>query len=142
MFGLLSLASGAGVTVLTFWTGNVTVLALAALLCGVGLGLVFVSTLAIVNRIVPDRRRQLLTALFLSLLFLANSFPVVGIGFLADNVGLPTAVTVLATVVALLAFALLILLARRRIRGQIPSSPFHLTGVKPSQNEGDPHVKS
>ena len=77
----------------------------------VALGLVFVSTLAIVNRMVPDDRRSGLLAVFFTLLFLANSLPVVAIGFIADLAGLPAAVTGFAVgviiVVLVLPFCLL-----------------------------------
>lgn len=114
--GLCCLMVGSVLVVAAFPSSSVIILGLGAVFCGVGLGLVFVSTLAIVNLIIPPERRRMLTALYFSLLFLANSLPVVIIGYLADVVGLPWAVTGLAAVIIVTALGLLLALRVLRVR--------------------------
>lgn len=114
--GLCCLMVGSVLVVAAFPSSSVIILGLGAVFCGVGLGLVFVSTLAIVNLIIPPERRRMLTALYFSLLFLANSLPVVIIGYLADVVGLPWAVTGLAAVIIVTALGLLLALRVPRVR--------------------------
>ncbi|KIP52370.1 MFS transporter [Leucobacter komagatae] len=114
--GLGSLALGATATSLSFFVQHPVVLGIGAIFSGAGLGLVFVSTLAIVNGTAPQHQRRRYTAIFLCLLFLANSLPVMALGRVADVIGLPAAIAWFAGAIVLCAVTLLALFRRPTLR--------------------------
>jgi MFS family permease len=96
--GIGFLVAGLASTVLAFPTRSPVVLAAAAVLCGVGVGLTFLGSLAYVNRSVLPAQRAKLTARYFAWLFLGNVIPVVLVGLLADRIGLAPAVCAFAAV--------------------------------------------
>jgi MFS family permease len=95
--------AGLAATLLAFPTRSPVVLAVAAVLCGAGLGLTFLGSLAYVNHSVPPAQRAKLTARYFAWLFLGNVIPVVLVGMLADRIGLAPAVGVFAAVMTVAA---------------------------------------
>ena len=63
--------------------------------------------MVLVNRLSPETQRAEVTSSFYIVSYLGVALPAVAIGFGAQMVGLPTAVTVFSVVVSLLALVLL-----------------------------------
>ena len=77
------------------------------LVVGAGHGFGFLGSMVLVNRLSPETQRAEVTSSFYIVSYLGVALPAVAIGFGAQMVGLPTAVTVFSVVVSLLALVLL-----------------------------------
>jgi MFS family permease len=76
------------------------------LIGGLGQGLAFMSALAIVNHITPPKHRARSIASFFSIAYLGGIVPIVGLGLLADRIGLDLAIAGLAVILSALTFVL------------------------------------
>ncbi|MFL9908884.1 MFS transporter [Paraburkholderia sp. RL17-337-BIB-A] len=76
------------------------------LIGGFGQGLAFMSAIAVINQIAPPAHRARTISSFFSIAYLGGIVPIVGLGMLADKIGLNLAITGLAVVLGLLTLAL------------------------------------
>lgn len=98
-----------GLVAITFavWTGIALPFVLGTVICGAGFGLSLRGGIGLLNRAAPpDQRAEVLSAFYVAS-YLGLSVPVVGIGLLANVIGLPTAAIVLAALISLLAMPVL-----------------------------------
>lgn len=101
------------------WTGVAAPFWVGTIICGAGFGLCLRGGIGLLNRAAPpDQRAEVLSAFYVAA-YLGLSVPVVGIGLLANVVGLPTAALALATLISLLAVPLL--LSRERPSYSLPA---------------------
>ncbi len=89
---------------------------IATVITGVGNGLCFIGSLALVQEIAPPGMKAELVAAYNLVAYFALSLPIVGVGFLADTVGLKLAT--LAFTVALIVLAAATLTVMPRTLGQ------------------------
>lgn len=88
---------------------------IATVITGVGNGLCFIGSLALVQEISPPAMRAELVAAYNVVAYFALSLPIVGVGFMADVMGLKSATLVFT--VALVALAMATLAGMRRTLG-------------------------
>ncbi|NIH80267.1 MFS transporter [Amycolatopsis viridis] len=112
--GLPILALGLGLLVLVGRVPSLVLLLTATALAGTGHGLVFLGGLTAVNKAAPDGSRGEVLSSFYVILYAGVGFPVLGVGILATAVGLATAVSWFAAVVAVLCLLVLLALGRRQ----------------------------
>ncbi|MFM0280368.1 MFS transporter [Paraburkholderia sediminicola] len=82
------------------------------LIGGFGQGLAFMSAVAVVNQIAPPANRARMISSFFSIAYLGGIVPIVGLGLLADRIGLDSSIGILSVVLGLLTIALGILAHR------------------------------
>ena len=87
---------------------------LGTVLCGAGFGLCLLGGLGMLNQVAPPDRRGAVLSGFYVAAYLGLSAPIVSIGVLADSIGLPTAVVLLAVAISLL--SVVGILTRRALR--------------------------
>jgi MFS family permease len=93
---------------------SLALLVTGGVVAGIGQGLSFRAGLAGINAEAPTEDRAAVASSFFVVAYLALAVPVIGVGLLAEAVGLKTAGLVFAGVVAAIAAVVLALLARRR----------------------------
>lgn len=76
------------------------------LIGGFGQGLAFMSAVAVINRIAPPANRARMISSFFSIAYLGGIVPIVGLGLLADRIGLDPSIAVLSVVLVMLTTAL------------------------------------
>ncbi|RJL35699.1 MFS transporter [Bailinhaonella thermotolerans] len=114
MAGLPLLAAGLVLLALAGTLASLILLLAAAVLAGIGHGLVFLGGLTAVNRAAPaDRQAEVLSGFYVTL-YLGVGLPVIGVGLVTTVAGLLTAVQYFAGLTALLCLAMLLILARTR----------------------------
>lgn len=74
--------------------GGASLFTAAILTIGVGHGLIFMSGLVVINTIARQEHHAGILATFLSIAYLGTIAPILGVGYLADHVGLTSAVVV------------------------------------------------
>ncbi len=90
-------------------TASGTMFVTADISIGLGHGLAFMSGLRLLNRIAPEDQRSGILSTFLSIAYLGSILPVIAVGYLADWIGLVSAVVTFClffAVVCLLLFPL------------------------------------
>jgi MFS family permease len=97
--GLITMAVAVAVLLAATDTEALGILLVATVLAGVGQGLSFMGSLADVNEIAPADRKANVVATYYVVVYLATALPVVGVGALAEPLGLDEAITVFALVV-------------------------------------------
>jgi MFS family permease len=102
LVGLPVLAAGLGLLVLAGTTSSFPLLLAATTIGGLGHGAVFRDGLAAVTRAAPADSRAEVLSTFYVVVYAGVGLPVIGVGVLADHVGLLTAVKSFAGVVAVL----------------------------------------
>ncbi len=115
-----SLVLGTGLTALALascttaaWTGSGIGFTAGVLLAGVGYGSAFVGAATVVNRIAPPDRRATVTSMFYAVGYVVTWTPV-GVGTIADALGLQTALLLFSLAIAFL--AILVMLKVRHLR--------------------------
>jgi MFS family permease len=103
--GLGVLVVGLGTLALASVASRLDLLLVAAVVIGIGQGLAFRGSLAIVNHISPDADRANVVSLYYVIVYIGVAFPVIGVGFLSQAVGLVPAVLSFAVAIAVLAAA-------------------------------------
>lgn len=93
--------------------GSLVLLLVGAVVTGVGQGMGFRAAVTMVSEQSEPRRRGEITSGLFVVLYIAISVPVVGIGVLAQTVGLRTAGVVFAAFVAVLALVAAVLVTRK-----------------------------
>ncbi len=115
--GLLILASGLGILLLSVTTGSLPPLLAASVVAGVGHGLVFLGGLTTINQHAPAARRAEVVSSFYVIVYAGVGVPVIGVGLLAATTTLTHAVGVFAglfAALALLTFGALLKQTTRR----------------------------
>jgi len=111
--GLPLLATGLALLALAGAVSSLALLLAAAMIAGVGQGLVFLGGLTAVNQAAPEASRSAVLSSFYVVVYLGAGLPVIGVVLLAAVTGLSAAVRDFAAVVAVLCLALL----TARVRG-------------------------
>jgi MFS family permease len=93
--GLVMLAAGVGSLVLAFPLHSLAAVLVAAILAGLGLGVVLFGAQKDINLLAPNERRGEVTAAFITCLYAGVAITTIGTGLLADAYGLATAVTII-----------------------------------------------
>jgi MFS family permease len=112
--GCGGLIVGMGIFAIGLAVSSLAPLVVGGVIAGFGQGLSFRAGLAAVNAESPAERRAEVASSFFVVAYVAISIPVVGVGVLAEVAGLRPAGLIFAGVVAALAAAVLVLLARAR----------------------------
>ncbi|MGV8871533.1 MAG: MFS transporter [Rhodococcus sp. (in: high G+C Gram-positive bacteria)] len=122
-WGCLVLMLGLMVLATSLLLRSLPVLVVAALLCGVGQGVIFSNGMSTISTQLPPERRAEVTSTFFVVLYVAISVPVIGAGAAAAAWGLVTAGVVFSSLIAVLAAVAFVLLtvAGRKSRVAHPS---------------------
>ncbi len=102
------------------WTASATAFLLGTVVCGIGFGLALRGGIGLLNRAAPPEERAGVLSAFYVAAYLGLSVPVIGIGVLANVVGLPTAALVLAVIISLLSVRLLL---SQRLPSAVEAAP-------------------
>ena len=86
--GVGALSVGIALVGLSLTVASVLVFGIGTLLAGVGGGLSFMGSLALLNDVAPRHRRAEVVAAYNIVGYVALTAPVIGVGLLADSVGL------------------------------------------------------
>lgn len=109
MIGFTGLAACNLLLILTTYTGAVTLFVLSVLATGFGHGVVSMAGMSIVNKVATPTQRAGLLSSYMVVGYLGTIVPILGVGWLADHVGLANAVVsfcaAMAALTAGLAFA-------------------------------------
>jgi MFS family permease len=97
--GVGIMAAGVALLLAAAETADLPILLTATVLAGAGQGLTFMGSLADVNEIAPQDRKANVVAGYYVLVYLATALPTIGVGALADPVGLRNAIAIFSIVV-------------------------------------------
>ena len=89
------------------WTGFALPFFVGTVLCGGGFGLCLMGGLGLLNQVAPPQQRGEVLSAFYVAAYLGLSVPVVGIGILANFLGLPTAAVILSIILGLLSLGVI-----------------------------------
>lgn len=110
--GLALLVVGLGGVVLAVPMQSLELIALGTLVTGVGQGLAFGGSMALINQIAPSEQRGRVVSSFYVVIYLGVGLPVIGTGLAATQIGLYRAVSGFALVIALVGAAIAYVTAR------------------------------
>jgi len=103
--GVGAMAAGVALLLAAAETARLPVLLAATVLSGAGQGLTFMGSLADVNEIAPHDRKANVVAGYYVLVYIATAVPAIGVGALAEPVGLRQAIAIFSVVVLVLCVA-------------------------------------
>ncbi len=110
--GLALLVVGLEGVVLAVPMQSLELIALGTLVTGVGQGLAFGGSMALINQIAPPEQRGRVVSSFYVVIYLGVGLPVIGTGLAATQIGLYRAVSGFALVIALVGAAIAYVVAR------------------------------
>ncbi|WP_168224978.1 MFS transporter [Azoarcus sp. DD4] len=113
LLGLGILIASVGLLAVALRGRSALLFGVSDLIAGIGHGIAFMSAMGIVNRVTPVGKRAGLLSSFFTVGYLGTIVPVLGVGVLADHIGIPLAVTAFCAVFGVAALGLL--LASRRV---------------------------
>lgn len=117
VFGIVTMGVGVAILFAAVRASSLPVLLVATVVGGSGQGLTFAGSLADVNEIAPAAHKANTVASYFVIVYLGTALPVIGVGALADPMGLVAAIQVFAVVVVVACLAgLIALLGERRRR--------------------------
>jgi MFS family permease len=116
--GLVAMLAGVVFLFVATATSSLPPLLIATVLSGVGQGGAFMGSLGDVQSIAPPDRKGDVVATFYVVIYLATALPVIGVGILANSMGLVDAVRIFAVVVAAICVAGLVALTAEARRPQ------------------------
>src|SRR5690606_30509115 len=102
IWGLLGLALANVLLMLTTMTTSPLLFASSVLTTAFGHGLCNLGGISVVNKVAPPHQRSSLLSTYLMTAYLGSILPVLGMGWLADHIGLSNALLVFCTCIALL----------------------------------------
>lgn len=108
---LCVLAAGVLLLAAAMEVGGAALFTIAIVTIGVGHGLIFMSGLVLINAIARQEHHAGILATFLSMAYLGTIAPILGVGYLADHIGLASAVVVFC--LAFAGFCLLLFASSR-----------------------------
>jgi MFS family permease len=110
--GCIGLIAGMGLLALGLALSSLGLLVAAGVIAGLGQGLTFRHGLVAINTASPPDRRGEVASSFFLVAYLAISLPVIGVGVVAEVIGLQAAGLIFAATVAALAGAVVLLIRR------------------------------
>lgn len=119
--GTLALAAGVLLVTLSLWQASFAALIAGVLIAGAGQGMSFSKGLSAITSQVDPARSAEVTSTFFVVLYIAISLPVLGVGFVAQQVGITTAGIGFTLGVAALALLALTALVRTQRRSPQPA---------------------
>jgi MFS family permease len=128
--GCLALIAGMGSLALGLAVPSLALLVLSGVIAGFGQGLAFRAGLAAVSVRAPAERRGEVASSFFVVMYVAIALPVIGVGVLAQAVGLRTAGLIFAAAVAAVAVVALVLLGRERVSSGLASADAGSRGTR------------
>ena len=114
IFGVILLVVGLMGIVLAVPLHAPALLLVGTLIEGMGHGLAWMGSLALVNRIAPTEQHANVLASFYVATYLGVGIPIIGVGFLAGGIGLYPAFVAFAIVIAIAAIVLAAIIASKR----------------------------
>ena len=102
-WGLMGLAASNAVLMANLWASSAILFGLGVLLTAIGHGMTLLAGMSMVNRIATPRNRSGLLATYMVIGYVGSMAPMMGMGWIADHWGLPTAVSAFCTAVLVLA---------------------------------------
>ncbi|MFH8410274.1 MFS transporter [Streptomyces sp. NPDC018019] len=121
--GLPLLAAGLVLLALAGGLPSLPMLLVATVIGGIGQGLAFLGGLTAVNQAAPTTRHADVLSSFYVIIYLGVGLPAIGVGFLANTVGLLTAVQYFAAAAAALCLVMTLSLLRSHRRTTTAASP-------------------
>jgi MFS family permease len=121
IYGVLTSALGALVLEVSLVEVSAPLFVVATVVVGIGNGLTFVGSLALINQVAPKAKHAAVISAYNVVAYLALSVPVIGVGLLANLVGLKSATTTFTAVVVVL--SILTVVALRR--STLPAAVIH-----------------
>ncbi|WP_244504411.1 MFS transporter [Salibacterium halotolerans] len=89
---------------------SVLLLMISAIITGLGQGLSFMGSMALVNEVVPESRRGDVVSSLYVIIYTGVGLPVIGIGFIAEWIGLYGAIFIFAVFIAILVILMAVLI--------------------------------
>jgi MFS family permease len=125
VLGLLLLLCGLIAIIFTVPTQSVPLLLLCTVFGGIGQGLAFLGSLALVDALAPLDRRGSILATYYALVYISFGATAIGVGWLATYLNLNRAVQVFAMVIGLLCIITMALLLRpsRQVKSRSEVTP-------------------
>jgi MFS family permease len=125
VIGLLLLVCGLLALLFTGPTQSIPLLLMAAIFGGIGQGLAFLGSLALVDALVPQDRRGSILATYYALVYISFGGTAIGVGWLATSLDLNQAVQVFAVVIGSLCIITIALLLRpsRQVKPRLEVTP-------------------
>jgi predicted MFS family arabinose efflux permease len=117
--GCLALIAGMGSLALGVALSSLALLVLGGVIAGFGHGLAFRAGLTAVTAGAPAEQRGDVASSFFVVMYVAIALPVIGVGILAQAIGLRPAGLIFAAAVAAVAIVVLVLLGRERASGAV-----------------------
>jgi MFS family permease len=117
--GCLALIAGMGSLALGVALSSLALLVLGGVIAGFGHGLAFRAGLTAVTAGAPAEQRGDVASSFFVVMYVAIALPVIGVGILAQAIGLRPAGLIFAAAVAAVAMVVLVLLGRERASGAV-----------------------
>jgi MFS family permease len=117
--GCLALIAGMGSLALGVALSSLALLVLGGVIAGFGHGLAFRAGLTAVTARAPAEQRGDVASSFFVVMYVAIALPVIGVGILAQAIGLRPAGLIFAGAVAAVAIVVLVLLGRERASGAV-----------------------
>lgn len=134
--GLVLLVVGLAGMVLAVPTHSLLLLLLGALIEGMGHGLEWMGSLALINLVAPAEQRADVLASFYVFNYLGLGIPIIGVGFLAGVIGLFSAVVVFAAIIGPVGLGLAAFIFYQRNRLSQLSAPSAQAPQTPSPSHG------
>lgn len=108
--GLICLIFGLSGIVIAVPIQSLILLLMSTVIIGLGWGLAFMGSMALVNEIAPPKQRGHVVSSFYIILYLGVGFPVIGIGIGTELLDLYKAVLIYVSVASVLAIIIIVLI--------------------------------
>lgn len=108
--GLICLIFGLSGIVIAVPIQSLILLLMSTVIIGLGWGLAFMGSMALVNEIAPPKQREHVVSSFYIILYLGVGFPVIGIGIGTELLDLYKAVLIYVSVASVLAIIIIVLI--------------------------------
>lgn len=108
--GLLSLILGLSGIVIAVPIQSILLLLLSTVIIGLGWGLAYMGSVALVNEIAPPNQRGHVVSSFYVIVYLGVGFPIIGIGFGTELLGLYKSVLIYVSAAIVLAVIIIVLI--------------------------------
>jgi MFS family permease len=113
IWGLILLTIGLAGILVTVPVQSIMLLLASTIITGLGWGLAFMGSMALVNEIAPPKQRGHVVSSLYIIIYLGVGLPVIGIGFGAESVGLYHAILIYSCLIGVLAILMSVLIATK-----------------------------